>query len=374
MFRLPSGTTRRVIFALLPTFLLFLVVEFLSLEYFFRQGRPEILATHAAIRELRYGWDRRRAQRWVDRRHLPDNVVIFEELYGERGRALLAEFQAEYAEHFALLAAEVERIGARLLVVYVPPTVEHELALPVALHDSAFLRALASRHAADFHDLSAPIMEHALDEVSFAPFNLHLTRFGNKLIAGEVAKLLRAQGDRRSSFRFDHHPELLGDLPPSTRRVWEGGDLPFVVQTNSQGLRMRTEVASPKGGRQRVLLLGDSFTFGYNVDDRSTYPAFLASMLEDREIINAGVPGYSIPQETSLFLDRAKYCEPDVVVLQVLFNDLFGLFSFERDTFARDWNRRGFWFGKRLPSRELRRHVPSQTEREFVRQLTASSR
>lgn len=374
MSRLPSEMARKLVFGLTPLLLLFLLVEFLSLHYFFRQGRPEILATQAAIRELRYTWGRLWSEHSVDRRGLPDNVVIFEELYSDTGRALLEEFKAEYAESFGTLAQEIRVIGSSLLVVYIPPTVDHELAAWVAQHDSAFLRDLAFKHGADFLDLSSPLLEHPLGDISFDPFNLHLTRFGNRLVATEVAKWLRGQDEHRSSVRFGHHPELLGDLPPSTDRVWEDGHLPFQVTTNSQGLRMSTEVAYPRRERQRVLLLGDSFTFGYNVADISTYPALLGFMLEDREIVNAGVPGYTILQETSLFQERAKYSEPDIVVLQVLFNDLFGMFSFERDTFARDWSTRGFWYGRRLASREHRVHPPSELEKEFVEYLAAGSR
>jgi len=51
----------------------------------------------------------------------------------------------------------------------------------------------------------------------------------------------------------------------------------------------------------------------------------------DKEVINAGVAGYTITDEVSLFVERAKYVEPDITILQVLDNNLHDLLYFKRN-------------------------------------------
>ncbi len=66
----------------------------------------------------------------------------------------------------------------------------------------------------------------------------------------------------------------------------------------------------------RVLLVGDSYTFGAQVNDEETYGSLLAARhLPEGEVINLGVSGYG-PDQAVLFYERegVKY-KPDIVVL-----------------------------------------------------------
>lgn len=359
---------RKIVFSLVPALLLVLLLEFVSLHYYFRDFRPETLGVQAAAHDIRQVLLKRFDPESVNKHDLPPNVVIFEWLYGDEGKALLGEFQKQYQESYEQLALEIRRIGARLLVVYVPPTVFHPLAATVGETDSQFFRRLAEESGAEYLDMRPTFAGYPLDQLALLPQDLHLSRFGNQVLAAAVAARLESLADVRSDHRFDDYPALFGDLPSNTSRIWRDANLPFEVTINSQGLRMTRDVG-PRGASQRILLLGDSFTFGYNVHDSATYPEFLSATVPDREVINAGVPGYTIPQETSLFIERSKYTEPDIVVLQILFNDLFGLFSFERNIFSRDLRTSGFWFAKRLPGRERMTFEPSELERRFVERL-----
>lgn len=74
-----------------------------------------------------------------------------------------------------------------------------------------------------------------------------------------------------------------------------------------------------------------------------------------------------------MFLDRTKFTEPDVTVLQVAFNDLFGVFSFERNIFSRSRRTSDFWFAKRIPGREKGEFLPSRLERQFVERIRTQS-
>ena len=79
-------------------------------------------------------------------------------------------------------------------------------------------------------------------------------------------------------------------------------------------------------GRPRILLLGDSFTFGKGCDYGETWPVLLESDLRlgghEVELIKAGIPGYDTRKEI-LYLERllTRY-SPDIVLLVFLPNDL----------------------------------------------------
>ena len=99
------------------------------------------------------------------------------------------------------------------------------------------------------------------------------------------------------------------------------------VVINKFGIR-GSEITPSIPGVRRVIVLGDSFTFGQAVDDS----ALFSTRLEDRlktasglryEVINAGVPGYGTAQEL-LMLRRlaAARIVGDVYVLNVFTNDI----------------------------------------------------
>jgi lysophospholipase L1-like esterase len=97
------------------------------------------------------------------------------------------------------------------------------------------------------------------------------------------------------------------------------------VQINSLGFR-GPEVQIPKpANRYRVLMLGDSTTFGTGVANSETVPAFLEANLNKNvsssksyEVINAGVPGYGTAQEWLLYRQHVEQLDPDLVILMFL--------------------------------------------------------
>ncbi len=106
--------------------------------------------------------------------------------------------------------------------------------------------------------------------------------------------------------RFD--PEL-GWVPSEGYRSEE-------INVSSQGARGVAEYALPRpADRRRIVIVGDSFTFGEGVADADTYPAQLAGMFEGVEVVNLGVLGYGTDQQL-LRLERSAFgFEPDLVVL-----------------------------------------------------------
>ncbi len=95
-------------------------------------------------------------------------------------------------------------------------------------------------------------------------------------------------------------------------RVFDGK----VLNTNSKGLRGNTEYDYQRiPGKHRVVVLGDSFTFGTEVSDKETYSHYLESALPNTEVLNFGVQGYGQDQMLLYLQEEGIKYKPDVVVV-----------------------------------------------------------
>jgi lysophospholipase L1-like esterase len=98
------------------------------------------------------------------------------------------------------------------------------------------------------------------------------------------------------------------------------------VSIDREGLR-GPEIGPKAPGTLRVLVLGDSFAFGVGARENETYPARLQEILRSRgvraQVLNAGAPGYGVPDEAAWFERWGKPLAPDVVLVTVFIgNDL----------------------------------------------------
>jgi hypothetical protein len=96
---------------------------------------------------------------------------------------------------------------------------------------------------------------------------------------------------------------------------------------NSQGFRDKREFDYQKPpGVVRVLVLGDSFTIGFEVYQEETYAAVIERYLKQNgvnaEVINAGMSGNSNAEELIFFEQEGWKYQPDIVVLGYYVNDL----------------------------------------------------
>lgn len=104
--------------------------------------------------------------------------------------------------------------------------------------------------------------------------------------------------------------------------------IPYRVRTDSLGYRGAPLPRQKPSGERRIVMIGDSFTFGDLVDDEETLPALLEKNLQQRcsgiRVVNAGVNGTTILGQDTM-AERAMAIQPDVVVLTFYENDLTDL-------------------------------------------------
>jgi lysophospholipase L1-like esterase len=106
-------------------------------------------------------------------------------------------------------------------------------------------------------------------------------------------------------------------------------ELRHVVSINSLGYRGAEIDVKEAGGRIRILCIGDAFTYGSYVDDDQTLPAKLERALRTAgypvDVINAGVGGTTIVDQSYFLKKSARTIQPDMVVLVFSENDISDL-------------------------------------------------
>lgn len=124
------------------------------------------------------------------------------------------------------------------------------------------------------------------------------------------------------------HPQLGYAHPRSiTYRLGDNS-----VSLNSHGHRDDEVPVEKPAGERRILVLGDSVTFGWGVDQGQDFPARLETLLRQQtgtawQVINAGVNGYNSEQEATYFATDGIRFQPDIVVLVYVGNDVEPIFD-----------------------------------------------
>jgi lysophospholipase L1-like esterase len=133
-----------------------------------------------------------------------------------------------------------------------------------------------------------------------------------------------------------------GDLLPnieSVERLYP--TRPYYLKTNSVGLR-NIEELNDDPNVLRILAIGDSFTYGFYVHNQEAFPSRLQEVLNERlaprrvQVLNAGIPGYTIADELSYLKDKGLALNPDIVIVGFYTNDVFDLTPDMRQYFARE--------------------------------------
>ena len=122
--------------------------------------------------------------------------------------------------------------------------------------------------------------------------------------------------------RFWKYDSVLGWAhEPGQEGTFETPQFRTHVRINENGLRDRPHSYEPQNNMQRILVLGDSFAWGYGVEESERFSQLLEESL-DIEVINAGVSGYSTDQELLWYQREGIKYETDLVLLVVAGNDV----------------------------------------------------
>lgn len=124
------------------------------------------------------------------------------------------------------------------------------------------------------------------------------------------------------------HP-LLGYVHPKSVAYRLGKNR---VSLNSNGHRNDDMPVAKPAGERRILVLGDSVTFGWGVNQGEDFPARLEALLRQQDnrvwrVINSGVNGYNSEQEALYFANEGIAFEPDIVLLVYVANDVDPVFD-----------------------------------------------
>lgn len=118
-------------------------------------------------------------------------------------------------------------------------------------------------------------------------------------------------------------PGLSFELSPNRQKKYKG----IWIRTNSLGMRDTEKLPIASDAVSRIVVLGDSFTFGYRVSGDSSYPSVLEQKLnqgaiETRfEVLNLGVCGYNTRDQAIVLEHKGLPWRPDLVVLGYVLND-----------------------------------------------------
>ncbi len=184
-------------------------------------------------------------------------------------------------------------------------------------------------------------MKNGLSGVKKTLLNLSLVGV-SLLVAALIGEVLvrifwAAPGFKYPQTLHEKHPVLGWVMKPNQHAYTYN----IPVTTNSHGLRDDEFTEAKPDKTVRILVLGDSVTFGVLVGNDETYSNVLERMLNAEadsvryEVINTGVQRYYTFQELDYLREYGVKFQPDLVVVGYYINDL----GFKPETWTRDYEK-----------------------------------
>jgi lysophospholipase L1-like esterase len=117
-------------------------------------------------------------------------------------------------------------------------------------------------------------------------------------------------------------PDLGWAYRPGARARHSSAEFDVQVRIHERGFR--GEPWQLEGDeRRRLLLLGDSFAFGWGVEEDAALGARVQALLPAWQVLNAGVSGYGTGQQLLVLEALLASTQPDAVAVVFCANDLF---------------------------------------------------
>lgn len=122
-------------------------------------------------------------------------------------------------------------------------------------------------------------------------------------------RLVVYEEERALLYRYDSR---LGWFPrPDSSRTF-AGSRQITATHNSRGFR---DIEHQKSDKPGLLVLGDSFVWGYDVEATERFTEKLRPRMPGWDVYNLGVSGYATDQELLLLTDLFDYYRPRIILL-----------------------------------------------------------
>lgn len=135
------------------------------------------------------------------------------------------------------------------------------------------------------------------------------------------------------SYQFVDNPSICYKIKPSADK-----------DINSEGFRGKEFIPKEDKNLVRIIMLGDSITYGFRVKQSETFSEVLERMLNAKSqvlssptrynVMNLGVGGYNIVSEVEVLKAYGLKYNPNIVVLNYFFND-DDMYSFDYWSFLK---------------------------------------
>ena len=255
---------------------------------------------------------------------------------GDTGLAVYNTCVQRYEQSLADLKEVSDELGAKLVVTILSPEVGDAVTIS-GRKGVPLIQSISKKIGLDVYDCMKPLAAFAGQKITQMPLDGHWSVSGSKIVADLYQPIISKYSSHRSTKTFNEteRSSVFGDLEPNQDVALDGGkNLPYQLITNKQGFRMNTDLSFHKS-KQRILLLGDSQLYSPFLDNSQIFTALLQQRFPDAEIINAGVIGYTIDDQVSLVSERAKYAEPDIIILVTNPNDIGDFYFTQRNKMSR---------------------------------------
>lgn len=138
--------------------------------------------------------------------------------------------------------------------------------------------------------------------------------------AWELRNYVADQEQWRGRWQTMRPDPLLGYIP---RDGYAGTDHGYNVHMTfgTDGLRLHHQGKPPAKMEPPILVVGDSYSMGAEVEDDESWAAYMEATL-DRRVLTAGVPGYGIDQAVLRAETLVGKYRPDVLVVGLIADDV----------------------------------------------------
>ena len=254
----------------------------------------------------------------------------------EKDPALMTELKERYKQYMISMNKKVSATGAKFVVMYMTPEVGDNMT-SVQRMGKSFLMNTCKEIGANFIDVTKTIAAPTAPKgITNWPKDGHFSKIGAKMIADELEKIVPHYVAHKATTTYSKRPDQFGDQTPNLNTTLDGGkNLPYKFRVNKQGLRQNRDVVFPKT-KSRILFMGDSGFFFPFVDNNDMAHEILQSKFPNVDFANACNWAYAIDDYITLWDERAKFVEPDVVIMQTSGSDIMDMYFTNRNRFTRN--------------------------------------